>query len=63
LTLFLPTHLLPPTHIYIKIKSRLFLIYLLTYKFKMCYSHLHHLPILHLFIYLPALSPSYLPTL
>jgi hypothetical protein len=30
-----------PTHLYIWIKSRLFLIYLFTYKFKMCYSHPH----------------------
>ncbi len=47
LKLFLPTHLLPPTvphrptPQYIWITSRLFLIYLLTYKFKMCYSHPH----------------------
>jgi len=47
LKLFLPTHPLPPTvphrptPQYIWITSRLFLIYLLTYKFKMCYSHPH----------------------
>jgi len=47
LKLFPPSHLLPPavphqpTHLYIWIKSRLFPIYLLTYKFKMCYSHPH----------------------
>jgi hypothetical protein len=42
-----PPHLLPPivpywlTHLYIWIKSRLFPIYLLTYKFKMWYNHPH----------------------
>jgi hypothetical protein len=39
-----PTHLLSPTDLltYIfKLKSRFFPIYLLTYKFKMCYSHPH----------------------
>jgi hypothetical protein len=47
LKLFSPTHPLPPTiphqptHLYIWIKSRLFPVYLLTYKFKMCYFHPH----------------------
>jgi hypothetical protein len=58
LKLFPATHLLPPTvphcptHLYIQIKSRLFPIYLLTYKFKMLLSS----PPTHL-------PPTYLPTL
>ncbi len=36
-----PTTPRQPTHLYIWIKNRLFPIYLLTYKFKMCYFHPH----------------------
>jgi hypothetical protein len=47
-----------PTHLYIWIKSRLFPIYLLTYKFKMCYFHLPWTYILNR--YLP--NPTYMAT-
>ncbi len=73
LKLFPASHLLPPTvphrstHLYIWIKSRLFPIYLLTYKFKMCYSHLDppthpptDLPTNTLSRYLP--NPTYMAT-
>jgi hypothetical protein len=62
---FSATHLLHtiplwPTRLYIY-KTRLFPIYLLTYKFKMCYSHLHtctHPPS----IYLLTCLSTFLPT-
>jgi hypothetical protein len=57
-----------PTHLCIKIKNRVFPIYLLTYKFKICYSHSHphthpvsiFLPTNTLGRYLP--NPSYMVT-
>ncbi len=64
-----PHHCPPPTYspIYL-IKSRLLLISLLTYKFKMCYSHLHppthpstFLPTNTLNRYLP--NPTYMVTI
>jgi hypothetical protein len=62
-----PTVPYRPTHLYIWIKSRVFPIYLLTYKFKMWYSHPHpptclttDLPINILSRYLP--NPTYMAT-
>jgi hypothetical protein len=54
----LPTVPLLPTCLYIQIKSRLFPIYLLTYKFKMCYSS----PPTPTSIHLPTCPSIFLPS-